>query len=102
MLKADSGQRVARLTPSPGYAMIALRRSIAASTSADQREEAMDSTAGLPITQLTLYKHGVGFVERGGKISGTEVQLTFRADEITDALKSLFALDRAGGQIYGV
>ncbi|MGI8587352.1 MAG: hypothetical protein ACR2M0_06625 [Chloroflexia bacterium] len=60
------------------------------------------STNILPIRRLTLYKHGVGFVERRGTCEGEEIQLAFRADEVNDTLKSLLALDRGGGQVLGI
>lgn len=56
----------------------------------------------LPIKKLTLYKHGVGFVERAGKVEQKEVELVFRHDEVNDALKSLLVLDKDGGQIRGI
>ena len=58
----------------------------------------------LPIRRLTLYKHGVGFVEREGKLTQTDgdVQLVFRQTEVNDALKSLLVLDRQGGQVRGI
>ncbi len=57
----------------------------------------------LPIRRLTLYKHGVGFVEREGTVTGElEVQLVFRQTEVNDALKSLLVLDRQGGQVRGI
>jgi hypothetical protein len=62
----------------------------------------MANETSLPIRRLTLYKHGVGFVERQGTVTGEEVQLVFRADEVNDALKSLLVLDRQGGQIMGI
>ena len=62
----------------------------------------MASEMTLPIRRLTLYKHGVGFVERQGPISGEEVQLAFRADEVNDALKSLLVLDRRAGRCCGI
>src|SRR5947207_15940922 len=61
-----------------------------------------DASQHLPIRRLTLYKHGVGFVERRGTVEGTAVALAFRADEVNDALKSLLALDRQGGQVRGI
>src|SRR6476619_401882 len=61
-----------------------------------------ESSQNLPIRRLTLYKHGVGFVERRGAVEGAEVALVFRADEVNDALKSLLALDLQGGQVLGV
>ena len=56
----------------------------------------------LPIRQLTLYKHGVAFVQRRGVIEGTDVRLAFRSDEVNDALKSLLAIDHRGGQVLGI
>ncbi len=43
----------------------------------------------LPIRRLTLYKHGVGVVERAGGFAGEEAVITLRAAEVNDALKSL-------------
>lgn len=61
-----------------------------------------DASQNLPIRRLTLYKHGVGFVERRGQVDGAEVALAFRADEVNDALKSLLARDLGGGQVLGI
>ncbi len=52
----------------------------------------------LPIRQLTLYKHGIGVVVRGGAVSGTSATLTFHKEQMNDVLKSLVAWDRGGGQ----
>jgi hypothetical protein len=62
----------------------------------------MISTNSLPIRRLTLYKHGVAFVERQGAVNGDEVRLVFRAGEVNDALKSLLAIDRRDGQVLGI
>ena len=56
----------------------------------------------LPITRMTLYKHGVGFFERRATLSGEEVELSFRVTEMNDILKSLTAIDWGGGQVLGV
>ena len=56
----------------------------------------------LPITHMTLYKHGVGFFERRAKLSGEEASLTFRVEEMNDILKSLTAIDWSDGQVLGV
>lgn len=56
----------------------------------------------LPIVRLTLYKHGVAFVERRGTVDGEQVELVFRDDEVNDALKSLLVVDRQGGRVIGV
>ncbi|MEJ2211321.1 MAG: hypothetical protein P8129_20085 [Anaerolineae bacterium] len=51
----------------------------------------------IPITHLTLYKHGVGYFERRGEVSGEQAELTFRVEEMNDVLKSLTAMDLGGG-----
>jgi hypothetical protein len=56
----------------------------------------------LPITHMTLYKHGVGFFERRTQFQGEEVKLAFRVEEMNDILKSLTALDLGPGQVLGV
>lgn len=56
----------------------------------------------LPVREMVLYKHGVGFFVRQGDVDGIEATLTFRAEEVNDILKSLAVFDRAGGQVYGV
>ena len=56
----------------------------------------------LPITRMTLYKHGVGFFERRAKLGGEAVTLSFRVEEMNDILKSLTALDWGDGQVLGV
>jgi hypothetical protein len=56
----------------------------------------------LPVTHLTLYKHGVGFFERRAKVTGEEVELSFRAEEMDDILKSLTAVDLGGGQVLNI
>ncbi len=58
--------------------------------------------ANLPVREMVLYKHGVGFFVRQGEVSGEKVALTFRQDEINDVLKSLAVFDQAGGQVLGI
>ena len=56
----------------------------------------------LPITHMTLYKHGVGFFQRRASFGGDKVDLTFRTEEMNDVLKSLTAIDWGAGQVLGV
>jgi hypothetical protein len=59
--------------------------------------------ADLPIREVILYKHGVGFFERAGKLeAGDTARIDFKADDMNDVLKSLTIVDRAGGKISGV
>jgi hypothetical protein len=57
----------------------------------------------LPITRVVLYKHGVGYFEREGDVSGdAALALTFRQAEVSDVLKSLTVLDLGGGHVSAV
>jgi hypothetical protein len=57
----------------------------------------------LAIRRIVLYKHGVGYFERQGAVQGSAVvPLSFRAAEMKDVLKSLFAVDLSGGRIAAI
>ena len=56
----------------------------------------------LPVTQMTLYKHGVGFFVRHAQVDCSEIRLPFRVSEMSDVLKSLTVVDQGGGQVLGV
>ena len=59
--------------------------------------------ADLPIREVILYKHGVGYFERSGELRGGETaRLDFKASDMNDVLKSLTIVDRSGGVIGGV
>jgi len=51
-----------------------------------------------PLRRVTLYKHGVGYFERQGKVNGDQqVTFLFDAAQMNDVLKSLVALDQIRG-----
>ena len=59
----------------------------------------------IPITHLTLYKHGVGYFQRQGPADGGQAELTFRVEEMNDVLKSLTAIalgSGRGGQVLSI
>jgi len=59
--------------------------------------------ADLPIREVILYKHGVGYFERAGDLrAGDTARLDFKASDMNDVLKSLTIVDRGGGVIGGV
>src|ERR1700680_3439281 len=59
--------------------------------------------AELPVRQVVLYKHGVGFFERSGKLGpGESARLDFDASEMNDVLKSLTIEERSGGKVSGL
>jgi len=64
---------------------------------------AVNFAADLPIREVILYKHGVGFFERAGKLeAGDTARIDFKAEDMNDVLKSLTISDRSGGKISGV
>ncbi|MBI3374520.1 MAG: hypothetical protein HY017_22570 [Betaproteobacteria bacterium] len=58
--------------------------------------------AHLPISHMTLYKHGVGYFRRRGTLEGEAMRLSFRREEMDDLLKSLTVIDHGSGQVLGV
>jgi hypothetical protein len=60
-------------------------------------------SADLPVKQVTLYKHGIGYFEREGSVpAGEEVRLDFKNNDMNDVLKSLIVSDAGGGKISGI
>lgn len=59
--------------------------------------------AELPVRQVTLYKHGIGYFERAGQLGpGESARLDFKASEMNDVLKSLTVEEKGGGKITGL
>ncbi len=59
--------------------------------------------ADLPVRQVVLYKHGVGYFERSGDLAaGESARLDFKAAEMNDVLKSLTIEEKGGGKITGL
>ena len=59
--------------------------------------------AELPVREVVLYKHGVGFFERSGRLGpGESARLDFTAAEMNDVLKSLTIEEKGGGKISGL
>ena len=59
--------------------------------------------ADLPIREVVLYKHGVGYFQRTGRLGpGESARLDFKAGEMNDVLKSLTVVEGGGGRITGL
>lgn len=57
----------------------------------------------LPIRRVVLFKHGVGYFERQDEIDGDRsIDLSFKASEMNDVLKSLTVLDLDGGHVASI
>jgi hypothetical protein len=70
------------------------RRLVAAQTATPAR---------LPVRRVVLYKNGVGYFERVGKVRGTEViSIDFSSAQLDDVLNSLTARDLGNGRISGI
>lgn len=60
------------------------------------------SAADIPIRQVILYKSGVGYFERAGRLGpGESGRLDFKANDMNDVLKSLTIEDQ-GGKVTGL
>ncbi len=59
--------------------------------------------ADLPVKEVVLYKHGVGYFERSGRLGpGESARLEFNASEMNDVLKSLTIDEKGGGKVSGL
>ncbi len=59
--------------------------------------------ADLPVREVVLYKSGVAYFERAGRLGpGESARLDFKATDMNDVLKSLTVGDTAGGAIAGL
>jgi hypothetical protein len=55
------------------------------------------------VTKVVLYKHGMGYLEREGKVKGNAtLSLAFRSEQMKDLLTSFYAVDLGGGKISSV
>ena len=62
----------------------------------------MTTANQLPIQRVTMYKHGVSFVQRRGPVSGKGVELIVGTEDLNDVLKSLLIVDHLGGNVTGL
>lgn len=61
------------------------------------------AAADIPIRQVILYKSGVGYFARSGRLGpGESARLDFKASDMNDVLKSLTVEDRNGGKVTGL
>ncbi|MCK4871399.1 MAG: hypothetical protein KAS72_01625 [Phycisphaerales bacterium] len=59
--------------------------------------------ATLPIQEIALFRSGVGYFHRQGIVEGdAAIQLSFKADQINDILKSMVVFDLDGGRVDSV
>ncbi|HEX7899431.1 MAG TPA: DUF4139 domain-containing protein [Planctomycetota bacterium] len=57
----------------------------------------------LAVKKIVVYKHGVGYFEREGKVKDNQkVVLAFKSAQMKDLLKSLYAVDLDGGRVAAI
>lgn len=60
-------------------------------------------SGALKLSKVVLYKHGIGYFERKGSVTGpTKIELVCSPEEIDDMLKSLVALTTSGGTVDAI
>ncbi len=61
------------------------------------------AAADLPVRNVILYKHGVGYFERTGALNpGEHARLDFKSNEMNDVLKSLTVTESNGASVSGL
>ena len=58
--------------------------------------------SGLDLSSIVIYRNGVGYFERQGRVDGDVLRIKVRKDHINDLLKSLTVVHRKGGQAVSV
>ncbi|MDX2093463.1 MAG: DUF4139 domain-containing protein [Kofleriaceae bacterium] len=56
----------------------------------------------LQLSKVVLYRNGVGYFERGGRVEGDRLVLRVRKDQVNDLLKSLTVVERNGGRAVSI
>jgi hypothetical protein len=57
----------------------------------------------LAVKKIVVYKHGVGYFEREGKVRDNQkLVLAFKSAQMKDLLKSLYAVDLDGGRVAAI
>lgn len=98
---STGNRRSIRMTRTPRL-ILALAASVALGHTAVALGAEPDDKA-LPISSITLYRSGVGYFEREGRVDGdSTVQLRFATDQVNDILKSMVVLDLGGGSVGSV
>ena len=54
---------------------------------------------GLALRKVVIYRNGVGYFERGGRVNSDRVQFKVRKDEVGDFLATLAVLERGGSSV---
>ncbi|NVB38386.1 DUF4139 domain-containing protein [Pseudenhygromyxa sp. WMMC2535] len=85
-----------RLSPLALCALLALPTLPALTACAGRTPYPSVADDGLELSSVVLYRSGVGYFERHGKVEGEVLRLRVRKDQVNDLLKSLTVVDEDG------
>jgi hypothetical protein len=89
---------VRRLSPSLSIASVFVAIAAVASM-AGCAPEAILSTDHLPVRRVVVYRNGVAYFERGGKVDGGEVRFKMKQAEVGDFLATLAVMEKGGSSV---
>ncbi|MBM4377468.1 MAG: DUF4139 domain-containing protein [Deltaproteobacteria bacterium] len=87
----------ARLAASIVFATLSL-----AGCAREPRAAFPTTSSGLSLDRVVLYRNGIGYFERRGKLDGNVLGIKVRKDQINDMLKSLTIVERTTGRALSV
>jgi hypothetical protein len=80
----------------------ALALALLAASCGGARKPYATTGGALELSKVVLYRNGVGYFERGGKVAGDVLTLRVRKDQVNDLLKSLTVVERKGGRAVSI
>jgi uncharacterized protein DUF4139 len=57
------------------------------------------ASGSLPLKRVVVYRNGVGYFERGGRIDANEVRFRVRGDEVGDFLATMAVIEKGGSSV---
>lgn len=75
---------------------------LASSACVDARTPYPATDQTLALRRVVLYRNGVGYFERSGRLEGNLLSIKVRKDSVDDLLKSLTVVERAGGRAVSI
>lgn len=80
----------------------ALTATTLAGCGGDRRFRYPTADSPLGLDRVVLYRNGVGYFERAGRVSGDLLTIKVRKDQVNDLLKSLTVVERTSGRAVSV
>ncbi|MGH7271028.1 MAG: DUF4139 domain-containing protein, partial [Polyangiaceae bacterium] len=72
---------------------------IAASLVAGCGRQAIATTDALPVVRVVVYRNGVAYFERAGRVDGDDVRFKMKPEELGDFLATLAVMERGGSSV---